>query len=481
MKATLIFPGITLGGWRTFGRSSSCEANYTPYGLAYISSYARKEGHVVDVIDLRKLDGWDEFRSEIAERSPGVFGISAMSVDYGAAAEAAKIIKQINSSSIIVLGGVHATVATEEADKAGLFDYIITGEGEVGFSRLLSELEKHGATARIISGIPSELGELPYPDREAFDYENGEAAHPWLPFMDRPFVSIIAGRGCPFRCAFCQPAERMVFGGRARIRPASDIIAELGFLRRRYNFQSLLIHDDLFTLDRAQVLEFCRAYRKEGFPAMFTCQARADFIVNNEDVVEEMVKTGLKCFMIGFESGSRRVLEYLKKGTTPEQNLAAAEICAKHGIKIFANYMFGVPTETDDEVRSTVNFIRSIRPDYPSPCFFTPYPGTELGDYCLQNNLLLDKSETYYNRSAAAQGKLTGVDYAFLRAAVERSLDYPRRDYERQEAALDTGNIPAGRLIRRISAKLNGKSPLMMLKAAAGLVRRRFRYIKYGL
>ncbi|MCG2725687.1 MAG: B12-binding domain-containing radical SAM protein [Elusimicrobia bacterium] len=450
-----------------------------PFGLAYISAYARKEGHEIDVIDLRKLSGWDEFHAEVKKRSPGIFGISSMSMDFAAAAEAARLIKEADAFSVVVLGGVHATVATGEADKTGLFDHIITGEGEISFSRLLSDFEKSAVPERIIRGISGDIKELPYPDRGAFDYENGEAAHPWLPFMERSFVSIIAGRGCPFNCAFCQPAERMVFGDRTKIRPVADIIAELRFLRERYNFKSLLIHDDLFTIDRRQVIEFCRAYREEKFPASFTCQARTDFIVKNEDVVAEMALAGLKCFMIGFESGSQRVLDFLKKGTTVEQNLAAAKICDKHGIKIFANYMFGVPTETDDEVRQTVNFIRRIRPFQPSPCFFTPYPGTELGDYCIKNDLLLEKSETYYNRSANAQGKLKGINYAFLKAAAECSVDYPR-DNSGADGGGAQGEV-AVRLIRTVKSKLEGKSFVGVLKAAAGFLRRKLIYFRYGL
>jgi radical SAM superfamily enzyme YgiQ (UPF0313 family) len=360
-------------------------------------------------------------------------------------------------------------VATGEAEELDCFDHIVLGEGEVSFSDLLSELEKGGAPARVIRGAPPDIETLPYPDRELFDYAAGEAAHPWLPSMEKPFASIMAGRGCPFRCAFCQPAERLIFGGRSKIRSNASIIAELKLLRARYGYRSLLIHDDLFTLNKQQVLEFCGMYRREGLPPSFTCQARADFIVKNEDAVEELVKSGLKCFMIGFESGSQRVLDYLKKGTTVEQNLAAAEVCARHGIMVFANYMFGVPGETRAEVRSTVDFIRRIKPAYPSPAFFTPYPGTELGDRCRAEGLLLEATGSYYNRAAGTGGKIKGVDYDFLAAAAARSLEYER---------------PAGAL----PPASGGRTLLRKLRSAAGRalrlpgrLRQRLKYLRYGL
>ncbi len=91
---------------------------------------------------------------------------------------------------------------------------------------------------------------------------------------------------------------------------------------------------------------------------------------------------GLRGYFVGFESGNARVLNFLRKGTTPERNLEAAKVCRKYGLAIWANYMLGIPTETREEVMDTVNMIREIDPDYYSPSFFTPHPGTDLYDYC---------------------------------------------------------------------------------------------------
>lgn len=448
MKATLIFPGIILTGWNTFGKVPYSEANFVSYGIAYISAYAKKQGHLVDLIDLRKLNGWDDFEWEVKKRSPGVFGISSTSLDWPVTLEAIKRIKSIHNDSVIVLGGVHATTATKEAKEIETIDYIIRGEGEIAFSQLLSNIEKRrGSKERIIQGISPDINTTPYPDRDSFDYEKGESLHPWLSHMKAPFASITTSRGCPFRCSFCQPAERMVFGG-ARIRTVEGVIKELKFLREKYKFRSLLIHDDLFTFNKKWVLEFCEKYRSEGLAQDFVCQARVDFIVKNEDVIEKMVQSGLTCLMIGFESGSQRILDFLKKGTTVEQNWKAAEICKKYNIRIFANYMIGVPTETPDEVIQTVRFIQSIKPHYPSPAYFTPYPGTDLYNYCLTNDLILGNSYGYYNRAAGSSAKIRNINYDFLEFAAERSRNYkynkrleerfaPRRIVERSRSCID--------------------------------------------
>lgn len=486
MRATLIFPGITLCGWGKFGKAGTpSDANFVQYGLAYISAYAKKVGHSIELIDLRRLNGWEEFEWEVENRSPGIFGISSMSVDFGVALEVVKRIKAINSKSITVLGGVHATVATDIVKEIDEIDHIITGEGEITFSQLLSRIESGSFEQKVIKGTPPNIDKLPYPDRDMFNYQKGELLHPWLPHMETPFASIITSRGCPFRCTFCQPGERMVFGGKAKIRSLTDVIGELRFLRERYRFKSLLIHDDLFTFNRKWVLEFCKRYREEGFTQPFTCQTRVDFIVKSQDVVEEMVQSGLSCFMIGFESGSQRILDFLKKGTTVEQNWKSAEICKKYGIKIFANYMFGVPTETPDEVRETVNLIRHIKPRHSSPTYLTPYPGTELYDYCAKNNLLLMESYEYYDRSPRRVGKIKGVNYNFLNFAVQRSKDYLEDNLLEQQEAVNG-------LIGRVHAALSKFRGIMKEEGlSSALVRmgrsfsrrlwKRWNYIRYKL
>lgn len=420
MKATLIFPGLSCG-WGSFGiQDSSTEAHFVSYGLAYIAAYAKSKGHLIDLLDLRRLSGWDQFDEYVAAQSPGVFAISSMSVDYGTAAEAMARIKKINPQSINVLGGVHATVATEEVLKNGAIDHIIVGEGEISFSTLLKQIENGETPERLIQGMSPDIDQLPFPDRDLFAYRKGELKTPWLPHMPAPFVSIISSRGCPYKCTFCQPAERMVFGGKARMRSVKSVISELEYLKQQYNFNSFLIHDDLFTFDRKWIEQFCDAYQKKGFAQVFACQARSDFIVNNPDVVRRMRDVGLSCFMIGFESGSQRMLDFIKKKTTVEMNRKAVRLCKELGVKIFANYMFGLPTETPEEVFQTVDFIRWAKPDYPSPAFFTPHPGSELFAYCQKHKLNLITSHAGYRRNPT-EPKIKGPDYAFLNAAVQLS------------------------------------------------------------
>jgi anaerobic magnesium-protoporphyrin IX monomethyl ester cyclase len=199
-----------------------------------------------------------------------------------------------------------------------------------------------------------------------------------------------------------------------------NVIAELRILTERYHIASFMFHDDCLTEDRDWVIEFTEKYIAEGFTMPFFCQSRADIIVKHEDMVTRMAEAGLRGYFIGFESGSDRVLKFIRKGTTAEQNRQAARICRKYGISVWANYMLGLPTETKEEVMETVRLMKEIDPDYYSPAFFTPHPGTDLYDYAAEHDLSRITDYDSYRRNPT-EPKIKGQDYDFLKWAMHES------------------------------------------------------------
>jgi anaerobic magnesium-protoporphyrin IX monomethyl ester cyclase len=441
MKTTLIYPGIAGYGFASVGRGM--EAGWISHGLAHLASAAKAQGFDVDLIDLRALQGWDHFRQEVATRHPDVVGITMMSVDYNPVMECLDIIKDVDPSIVTVVGGPHPTLALEEIVENLKIDYIVTHEGEITFPKLLDALAaRDPPRERVLVGEQPDLDALPFPDRDLFlaewrkaGYASDSPEDPFVPELPPPFITIIAGRGCKYNCSFCQPAERCLFGRGVRRRSPANIVAELELLRAKYHFNSLMFHDDTLTGDKEWVTEFCRLYQEHGFDQPFFCQSRADIIVRHEDMVALMARTGCKGYFIGFESGSDRVLRFIRKGTTRQVNLRAARICRKHRIKIWANYMLGLPTETKEEVMETVSMLKEIDPDYYSPAFYTPHPGSDLYDYCIANELSLITSHDQYRRNPT-EVKIKGQDYEFLTWALaesqrRRPVNQLRRDAQR--------------------------------------------------
>ncbi len=437
LKTTLIYPGIAGFGFNSLKRGM--EAGWISHGLASLSAAAKAQGFEVNLIDLRALSGWDHFRAVLAERAPDVVGVTMMSVDYNPARQAIAIAKEVNPEIITVIGGPHVTIALEDALRIPHVDYLVTGEGEVTFPKLLHLIEAGTPPPyRVLRGEPPDLNAIPFADRELFLDEwrkwGYDLDSPEVPFVEElppPFVTIIAGRGCIYNCAFCKPGEDYLFGKRTRRRSVDNVIAELHELVGRYRIASFMFHDDCLTEDREWVMEFTERYKREGFTQPFFCQSRADIIVKHEDMVARMVEAGLRGYFIGFESGNDRVLRFIRKGTTVEQNRQAARICRKYGISIWANYMLGLPTETKEEVMDTVRLMKEIDPDYYSPAFFTPHPGTDLYDYVVEHGLSRITDYDSYRRNPT-EPKIKGQDYAFLhRAMVESQRRKPFNYFKR--------------------------------------------------
>ena len=388
------------------------------HGLAILSSALKRKGHEVNLIDLRRLRGWEHYRQIVTNNIGEIVGITMMSVDYNAGVAAAEIIKEIKPATKIFVGGPHPAICPEELEKLQCIDCIVKGEGEVTFPKLVEDLANGRSLPKVVEGYRLEdLDESPWADRDLFECPE----EPVVPFLEAPFVTLIAGRGCKYNCNYCQPAERLMFGQNVRRRSVTNVIDELKYLNDKYHFNSFMIHDDCLTENRDWVMEFCKQYRAEGFTQPFVAQSRADIICKHRDMVEALCKSGLKLFIIGFESGSDRVLKFLRKGCTRQQNLEAARICKKFGIKVWANYMLGLPTETKKEVLETLSMLERIKPYHCSPAFYTPHPGSDLFDIGKKMGIHLITNHNSYRRGTY-EPKIKGPDYQFLAKILSKSI-----------------------------------------------------------
>jgi radical SAM superfamily enzyme YgiQ (UPF0313 family) len=418
------------------------------HGLASLGASLRASGHSVDLLDLRGLRSWRAFRRQVRRRGSLLWGISVTSPERDIGLRCAQIIQDEVPSAHVVVGGVHPTVCPQDFDHPAV-DHVVQGEGECAIVEIVAALEVGESPPRVLRGEPPNLDSLSFPARDLFD-EQAELRGGFFPTrlnLPTPMVTLIAGRGCAHNCGFCQPAERDVFGPRVRRRSIEHVMAELRRLHERYAFQSLMIHDDCLLEERAWALGFAEAYACELGQPWF-CQARADIVAGDEDLIAALREAGLAALSIGLESGSDRMLRLMRKGTTVAQNLAAAAVCHRHSIRIFGNYMLGLPTETPKEMMSTAHLVRDVKAAVNSVSVYAPSPGSDLYEICRRDGLLLSDAPSAYRRDRLG-GKVAGVDYG----AVERAMVYAL-NLSPLQAALH--RLTAHPAVRRLTAPLRG-------------------------
>jgi len=411
VKVTLIYTGIGICGFSN-ENTDERERHHIGHGIASVGASAKAAGYDVNLIDLRTLTGWEEFVSKIKADLADVYGISISQADCKPGAELITKIKETVPNSKIIVGGLHPSVFPFAYADKGVT--VVVGEGEISFVDLLKMVESNSPLPTVIRGTKPNLDEIPWVDRNLFDYER-ELECLFSNDQPGPTVTMLAGRGCPMKCTYCQPAENMVFGSPYRLRSPQNVIDELRYLYDKYQFKNVLFWDDTFAINKKWIMEFCDLYEAQKFGATISACNRADIICNNEDMIKRMAEIGVNWFVVGLETGSQRLLDFIKKGTTVEQNKEAVRISRKYGIKTYATIMYGLPTETREDSLATCKMIEEANPEYTQVFWFLPIPGTEIYKYCVENDLILDGvSERTIVRTATYIPNLKNIDYDYI-------------------------------------------------------------------
>jgi len=215
-------------------------------------------------------------------------------------------------------------------------------------------------------------------------------------------------------CKFCSDRRRI--NGPPRMRSVENVMAELKQLRDQSSFNSIMFHDDLVAKP-SWIEEFIEQFGAVFGSAPFFMQIHPRIIVERKELIAGLAKIGLIWVSLGVESGSNRVLEFIKKETTKEITREAVAILRENKVKIFCNFILGLPTETHAEALETAQFIEEIKPERLSPSIYTLFPGSKLYDYCKENGLILNENWSAY--SPCCQ-KIKNIDYEFLKKIQQR-------------------------------------------------------------
>lgn len=363
-----------------------------PLGLATLAGYIRANLPVDVVLCDTTFDArMDVIVAFLEKERPDYVGIGMSTLMLGEGIEAAKLAKARGCK--VFLGGPHPTTDPDSLMALDAVDAVVLGEGEESTVALLEQwirgdrgpIEgchvKDGDTIHVRprrAGI-RDLDTIPFPAWDLLNMEAYLAAWGQLDSF-RPGlrgVNLMASRGCPYECSFCQPVLDAMFGKKLRARTPGSVVAEIVELHGRYAIDGFWFTDDTFTTNRKWVMEFCRLLADTGLTLYWGCTTRANLIA--PELMKAMADVGLRKVGIGMESATEHIREGIyKKGVTAEAIDHTVRVAHEHGVATLLFLMLGAPGETRAEMLATIDMATRLPADEASFSLFVPIPGTDL-------------------------------------------------------------------------------------------------------
>jgi radical SAM superfamily enzyme YgiQ (UPF0313 family) len=238
-----------------------------------------------------------------------------------------------------------------------------------------------------------DLDSLPFPAYHLFPMEH---YRPALGLYRRlPAVGMITSRGCPYECTFC--ATQGQWGRRTRLRSAENIVEEIRMLQTDFGIREVFFYDDTFTVSKERVQNICEQLLKGGIDLSWTCMSRVNTI--DMELLRLMKRAGCHHILYGIESGDNTILDNIKKRIDLEQAYSAVAMTQKAGIAARASFMFGNQGETEETMQRTLDYAIKLDPDFAFFNVATPYPGTAMYDWALENGYLKTHEWDLYDAS----------------------------------------------------------------------------------
>jgi len=396
-----------------------------PLGLAYLAAILEASQIPVDVIDAwAEGYSFEELGTEVAKRAPDIVGISMISPIYAAAMRSVDIVREYSDAKIVV-GGPHPSALPEQCleDNPNI-DFVIIGEGEKPLVELVTAFSESGKHLSAISGLAyrdnhgiintghaervSNLDDLPFPARHLFPLKKYKT-HP--PYGKRnPYMTLITSRGCPYHCTYC---SKSVYGQKCQAMSPERVIVEIKHIIQEYSTKEIHFYDDDFTINMKRAEKICDLLIEEKIDISWSCTTRVDLV--DESLLKKMKKAGCWLISYGIETADPGILKEVKKGYSIEDVKNAFSLTKSAGIRTVAYLMVGLPGETRESIKKTIDFSIKLDPDFVSWGITALYPGSALYRNA-QNGKLgnIDIRYTYEDRTWHASGSPYGDGYAII-------------------------------------------------------------------
>lgn len=353
------------------------EHPWMPVALVELATFVNSKGHNARILDRNLYPDNQHLKKFLEEFKPDIVGMTCYTSPVIRDLRlVAKFVKE-NSSAMVIIGGIHATLEPKSLLDFKYIDYIVRGEGEGVLLDLCNLVDEGKATKNNIL----KLDNINYnPTRPLINlYELPVTDYELLEVSKYPFASFYTSRGCPGKCKFCYNQGKSL-----RFYDTNKVMETMRRVFEKYHIREFNILDDNFANMSVRTTKICNFLSK--YNVIFHCFLRAD--QTTDKVMSELKKAGCWIIQFGFESGSQRMLDFMYKETKVEQNELAIKQCKKYGMFIDGSFMIGLPTETIEDIHRTIAFIKKTKPDISNVKIYKPYPSTDFFYYCMKHNLI---------------------------------------------------------------------------------------------
>ena len=374
------------------GHVSSEVGSFPPLGLLYLAAQLREAGtHEVAILDMPATGcTMEALPGRLRGQRPDLVGVTAITHNLVGVREVAEAVRGTLPGVPVVMGGPHVSAFPAEAAQLPGIDFAIAGEAERSLGMLADALEGRGdiaevpgLSARTLSAptppaiYEADLDGLVFPARdlvraEDYFYVLGKRA---------TFATIIASRGCPFRCIFCSTPR-----GGYRTRSPGNIVDEMEACLES-GAEEIHFVDDTFNLGPRRLAEISEEILRRGVRIRWSFRGRADGI--DPEGASLARRAGCVRMHLGVETGTAEGLELLRKGVSLAQIEQAVRLARENRIVSVAYFIIGCPHErTERDVLETIRFAVRLRPDFAMFNILAIYPNTELFDMAVARGLL---------------------------------------------------------------------------------------------
>lgn len=369
-----------------------------PLSLLALAGPLLREGIEVEIVDARVEPDYEAKVLGLMEDAD-LFGVSSMTgyqIADGLKVSAA--VKKKFPDKPVVWGGYHPSLLAQQTILDDNIDLAVRGQGEetcLELARWLAgkiKLEDiPGLTMKVDGGV------VRNPERKVADIN----AFPAMPYdlvdVDRYIefnrryhddtrraVSYVSSFGCPHACGFCSNPE--AYGRKWKGLEAGRVVAEVTGLVERYDLERVYFDDNNFFASKRRVREICKGFKAAPRSFEWFATIRPTQVLAFDDDDLQLIRdSGCTKFMMGAESGDNAILELINKGNEASDVLEATRRCRAHNIQPSYVFIFGFPTETWVQMKTTLDFMKQLKEIYAdtrtTTLFFTPYPGTALTQF----------------------------------------------------------------------------------------------------